>query len=136
MAFVLSSPAFGDGDRIPQRYAQDGNDLSPPLEWRDPPPETGSFVLVVEGRETLAGPMRHWAVCDIPSERTGLTEGIGSTETAEFRQAINDFGKRGYSGPTPAEGREWHTYRFCIAAGDVPSLGLPAPFTAGAVWVA
>src|SRR5438046_2271934 len=33
----LRSPAFRDGADIPRKYTQDGQDVSPPLEWGDVP---------------------------------------------------------------------------------------------------
>lgn len=128
MAFVLNSPAFADGHRIPKRYAQDGGNLSPPLEWRDPPPGTRSFALVVEDADAPRNLTRHWAVCDIPAGCTHLAEGAGNAVPAALRQAVNDFGNPRYDGPAPLEGRDRHTYRFLLAALDVERLDLPPSF--------
>jgi phosphatidylethanolamine-binding protein (PEBP) family uncharacterized protein len=51
MAFALESPAFRNGDRIPDKYARGGENLSPPLVWKDAPRGTKSFMLVVEDPE-------------------------------------------------------------------------------------
>src|SRR3546814_1811543 len=51
MAFTLRSPAFAGDDRIPHRFARDGANLSPPLEWSDPPEGTRSYALIVERSE-------------------------------------------------------------------------------------
>ena len=40
MTFELISPAFAQGQSIPRKYTCDGNDISPPLGWSDPPPGT------------------------------------------------------------------------------------------------
>src|SRR5437588_12962117 len=48
MTFSLKSSAFGQGDRVPDKYTPDGGDLSPPLEWSDPPAGTKSFALIVD----------------------------------------------------------------------------------------
>ncbi len=37
MALSLSSTAFEEGDRIPVKYTCDGQDISPLLEWGEPP---------------------------------------------------------------------------------------------------
>lgn len=55
MTFSLKSPAFGDGGRIPAKYTPDEDDLSPPLEWSDPPVGTKSFALVVEDPDAPSG---------------------------------------------------------------------------------
>jgi len=44
----LSSTAFSDGSAIPSRYTCDGEDLSPPLKWSDPPADTRSFALLCD----------------------------------------------------------------------------------------
>ena len=130
MAFVLNSPAFADGDAIPKKHAQDGDNLSPPLEWRDPPPGTRSFVLMVEDADAPRNLARHWAVSDIPADCGRLAEGAGNAAKATLRHAVNDFGNLRYDGPAPLEGRKRHTYRFLLAALDVEHLDLPQSFAA------
>jgi phosphatidylethanolamine-binding protein (PEBP) family uncharacterized protein len=46
--FKLSSTAFSDGGRMPERYTCMGLDVSPPLRWEGYPLETRSFTLIVE----------------------------------------------------------------------------------------
>ena len=53
--FTLSSPAFAQGAWIPQQYAKEGKDLSPPLRWTDPPEGTKSLVLVCEDPDAPRG---------------------------------------------------------------------------------
>ena len=38
----LASPAFANGARLPERFTADGEGVSPPLVWRDPPAGTSS----------------------------------------------------------------------------------------------
>jgi hypothetical protein len=47
MTFSLRSSAFSKGEPIPAKYTADGENLSPPLEWSDPPAGTKSFALIV-----------------------------------------------------------------------------------------
>ncbi|HDD39953.1 MAG TPA: YbhB/YbcL family Raf kinase inhibitor-like protein, partial [Nitrososphaeria archaeon] len=35
--FSLTSPAFGDHERIPDKYTCEGADISPPLRWEGYP---------------------------------------------------------------------------------------------------
>ena len=77
MTFSLKSPAFGQGDRIPDKYTADGGDLSPPLEWSNPPAGTKSFALIVEDPDAPSGTFHHWGLYNIMGERTLLPEGVG-----------------------------------------------------------
>jgi phosphatidylethanolamine-binding protein (PEBP) family uncharacterized protein len=54
----LSSPAFSDGSAIPHLYSCDGQDVSPPLDWSDPPAGTWSLVLLCDDPDA---PGRHLA---------------------------------------------------------------------------
>jgi Raf kinase inhibitor-like YbhB/YbcL family protein len=67
----MTSPAFASGGAIPARHTCDGDDLSPPLQWSDPPPGTRSFVLIVDDPDAPdpAAPKRiwvHWLRYNIP----------------------------------------------------------------------
>jgi Raf kinase inhibitor-like YbhB/YbcL family protein len=103
----LSSSAFSSGSAIPRRFTSDGEDLSPPLDWRAVPPTTRSLVLLCDDPDAPAGKWHHWAAYDIGADQTGLAEGAGhGSGAARFRQAINDFHRAGYGGPCPAP-RSW-----------------------------
>ena len=39
---TLTSPAFGEGEKIPAKYTCDGEDISPPLAWDEPPEGSSS----------------------------------------------------------------------------------------------
>jgi hypothetical protein len=119
----LSSPAFIDAQPIPRRFTCDGEDLSVPLRWSDAPAETRSFVLLCEDPDAPRGVWHHWAVYDIPSDWTGLVEGIGRPE-AGLKQAINDFGRPGYGGPCPPRRHGTHHYRFRLLALSVDRLAV------------
>lgn len=127
MAFSLSSPAFQSGGPIPQKYSLDGENLSPPLEWRDAPNGTKSFALIVEDPDAPSGCFRHWAIYNIDAQRDGLPAGIGpDTKTGKLGESLgtglNDFGHQGYDGPRPPKGDGPHHYHFKLAALDVETL--------------
>jgi Raf kinase inhibitor-like YbhB/YbcL family protein len=127
MSFELRSPAFGNLDRIPVKYTADGDNLSPPLTWFDPPPGTKSFALVVEDPDAPARIFRHWGIFNIDPETRGLAEGVGdSEESANLRTGVNDFGTPRYDGPAPPKGRGAHRYHFKLVALSVAML-TPAP---------
>ncbi len=127
MAFVLSSPAFKDGEEIPSRYTCDGANLSPPVEWSGAPPQTRSYVLIMEDLDAPTRPARHWGLYDIMPERTMLPEGVGhGVKTEPMGHCINDFGHPRYDGPAPPDGDGPHRYLFTIAALDI-DVPVPIP---------
>ena len=50
-----------------------------------------------------------------------------------MREACNDLGKTGYSGPCPPKGHGTHHYHFRLLAISRPTLELRAPVTAAEV---
>lgn len=134
MALVLTSPAFGQGGRIPRKYACDGENLSPPLQWSGVPAGTQSFLLVCDDPDAPAGIFYHWAAYDIPGGWRRLEEGHGPETLVDgFRQAINDDGRPGYSGPCPPAGTAPHRYHFRLSALSEP--GLPVASSASCIEV-
>jgi hypothetical protein len=133
MFFLLFSPSFSPGAAIPSAFTCDGGDFSPPLEWSGAPPNTASFVVLVEDTEAPGGAFRHWAAYDIGAGNSGLPGGYHGGQPATFREAKNDLGKFGYSGPCPPPGSGTHHYRFTVLALRQRSVGLAAPSDVAAV---
>ena len=104
---------------MPKRYAQEGENLSPPLRWEDAPEETKSFALIVEDPDVPSGTCRHLAIYNIDAGANDLPEGVSA---GEFAQARNYAGRARYDGPKPPKGHGPHHYHFRLAALDVPSL--------------
>ena len=117
----VTSPAFAAGDSIPRKYSCDGDDVSPPLEWRDAPERTKSFVIVVEDPDAPGAPFTHWILYDIAPTTSRLEEGDVYTGTS----GMNSFGKTGYRGPCPPPDAPAHRYVFHVYALDLPSVGHP-----------
>jgi Raf kinase inhibitor-like YbhB/YbcL family protein len=119
----LSSTAFSERSAIPQRFTCDGEDISPPLEWRDAPAGIRSFVLLCDDPDAPSGTWHHWAAYNIPADRTALASGAsGKADEAGFKQAINDFHRRGYGGPCPPRRHGPHHYHFRLLALSVDRL--------------
>ena len=119
----LSSSAFSDGGPIPPRFTCDGEDVSPPLQWSEAPPETKSFALICNDPDAPAGIWHHWVAYDIPVDLSGLPEGAGRPTRGErFKHANNDFGRAGYGGPCPPRGHGPHHYHFRLLALSVTGL--------------
>lgn len=126
MTLELTSTAFQEGGTIPRRYTADGENLSPPLKWLDPPPGTQSLALVVEDPDAPRKTWSHWVVFNIPAESRELAEGVVPRESLPngTLQGKNDFGKIGYGGPAPPPGNP-HRYFFRLHALD-RRVDLPA----------
>ena len=125
---TLISPSFEHGGMIPKKYTCDGEDISPPLKWKNVPSGTKSFVLICDDPDAPMGTWVHWVYYDIPANVRSLPEGILPVENPEIggTQGINDFKKIGYGGPCPPFGT--HRYFFKLYAID-KVLNLPAGLT-------
>ncbi|MBA1146698.1 YbhB/YbcL family Raf kinase inhibitor-like protein [Ectothiorhodospiraceae bacterium WFHF3C12] len=114
----LSSPVIGEGERIDRRYSARGRNELPPLCVADVPPGTRSLAIVVEDPDSPLGDVTHWLAWNIPPQ----TRQLDAVHLPQgCRLGTNSFGKVGYRGPTPPEGR--HRIRFVLLALDMaPSL--------------
>jgi Raf kinase inhibitor-like YbhB/YbcL family protein len=133
MTLRISSPAFADGQRIPEKYTADGDDISPPLDWSDAPAGTKSFLLVVEDPDAPGGIFHHWGLYNLQTR--GVPEGFASADRQDdIESAVNDFGESGYRGPAPPPGHGTHHYHFKVAALDVAAIDPPAWAKVADVW--
>jgi len=125
MAFELRSPAFLPSREIPVKYTCDGADLSPPLQWSDPPQNTKSFALIADDPDAPVGTWVHWVLYGLPPTVRELPEGVPARDTVvgSGTQGVNDFRKVGYGGPCPPRG-PGHRYFFKLYALDI-ELTLP-----------
>ncbi|MBP1092648.1 Raf kinase inhibitor-like YbhB/YbcL family protein [Bradyrhizobium diazoefficiens] len=122
----LLSDAFADGAAIPRRFTCDGDNLSPPLKWSDPPPGTRSYVLLCDDPDAPGGIWHHWAVYDIPAPQAGFPD--SAAQKTKLKQAVNDFRKVGYGGPCPPPGHGTHHYHFRLLALSVDHVRVqPTP---------
>jgi len=119
MAFELTSTAMKPGDAVPKKYTGDGDDLSPPLKWTEPPSGTQSLALICEDPDAPRGTWTHWVAFNLPAESRELAEGMPGEPTLPNGtvQGTNDFGKIGYGGPAPPAGKP-HRYFFKLYALD------------------
>ena len=129
MSLTLSSSSFAHDERIPPHYTCQEADVSPPLTWTDPPPNTKSVALIVDDPDAPGGTWVHWVIYQLPSSLRALPEAIPADDTLPdgSRQGLNDFHQIGYRGPCPPPGPA-HRYRFTLYALDA-SLTLPQRVT-------
>lgn len=121
MEISLSSTAFKDGERIPAKYTCEGQDISPPLEWGEPPSGTRAFALIMDDPDAPVGVFTHWVIFNIASDSRQLVEAIPTQSQLPdgALQGKNDFDRTGYGGPCPPAGPTHH-YQFTLYALDQP----------------
>lgn len=121
---AIESSAFEMEGTIPQQYTCDGEDVSPPLSWSEPPAGTQSLVLVCDDPDAPIGTWDHWVLFNIPAAVRSLPEGVAADEVIEGVgvHGTNSWRRLGYGGPCPPEGPA-HRYYFKLYALDV-ALGL------------
>ncbi|MBN1260390.1 MAG: YbhB/YbcL family Raf kinase inhibitor-like protein [Anaerolineae bacterium] len=140
---AVSSPAFIDGETIPDVHSCFGENTSPALAWDGIPEDAQSLALIVDDPDSAPPGFIHWVIYNIPPEGAGLPGAVpGDAELADgSRQAQNDFAPYGagafpggaeiklvgYDGMCP--GGE-HRYVFTLYALDtlldIPAGSLPA----------
>src|SRR5687767_3428387 len=131
MALMLSTNAFDHAGPIPAEYTCEGEDVSPPLAWGDPPPGTKSFALIVDDPDAPdpRAPKRtwvHWVLYDLPADARALPRAARREQLPTgAREGVNDWNRPGYGGPCPPIGR--HRYFFKLYALDrtLGDLGTP-----------
>jgi Raf kinase inhibitor-like YbhB/YbcL family protein len=127
MSFELTSAAFAPGEMIPRKYTCDGEDISPPLRWGDPPPDSKSLALISDDPDAPIGTWVHWVLYNLPAESRALPEAVpGDADLPDgSRNGRSSWGRLGYGGPCPPGGT--HRYFFKLYALDaVLDLGAGA----------
>jgi Raf kinase inhibitor-like YbhB/YbcL family protein len=121
---ALSSPDFEDGGVIPNKYTQaDPNPVSPKLEWKNVPPGTQSFVLLMHDPDVSMGKktddVTHWMAFNIPGDATELQGGQSADPKLPNGtvQITNTGRKVGFMGPGAPPGT-YHHYTFELYALD------------------
>ena len=115
----ITTPAFANGEPIPDKYTGQADDISPRLEWTGAPMNAKSFALICEDPDAPMGAFTHWLIYNVPGTATGLSQNIAKTGTLPdgSRQGKNSFGNVGYNGPMPPPGKT-HRYFFRLYALD------------------
>jgi len=129
--FTLTSPNIKEGEIIQMKHVFNsfgcsGGNISPELNWANPPEGTKSFALTVYDPDAPTGSgWWHWTVFNIPTNISTLRAGEKFTPIKTKNGVISfgavgegrtDFGKPGYGGPCPPEGDKPHRYIFTIYA--------------------
>ncbi|MBB3474959.1 YbhB/YbcL family Raf kinase inhibitor-like protein [Sphingomonas sp. BK345] len=118
---TLSSPAFADGARLPERFTADGAGVSPPLTWTGVPAGAVALALLVEDPDAPApNPLVHAVVWNLPPDSSGLEEGAiaadgrGAFDGSDVGR--NSYQQEGWLPPDPPTGHGSHDYVFQLFA--------------------
>ena len=117
MVLTVSSTVFREGETIPVEYTCDGEDISPPVAWGEPPDGTRSLALIVDDPDAPGGVFTHWIVFNLPAATRQLPSAVTMQPQLDSgaRQGKMDFGRMGYGGPCPPPGKP-HRYQFTVYA--------------------
>jgi len=113
-----------------------GQNISPALEWANPPAGTKSFAVTMYDPDAPTGSgWWHWVMYNIPAGTTGLVAGAGGGRNAPrgSTQGRTDFGSKGYGGPCPPVGDKPHHYHITVFALKVDKIDVPGDATAAYV---
>jgi Raf kinase inhibitor-like YbhB/YbcL family protein len=119
---TLTTPAWPDGGKIPVKYTQAGDQISPALSWTGVPDGTQSFVLLFHDVDSAVGngndDVLQWLLWNIPAKTTTLPEGVPQgMQLADGTRQVSATGPF-YRGPgAPASG-PGHHYVFELYALD------------------
>lgn len=103
----LTSSSFQPGGPIPSRFSCEGDNLSPEFSWRDAPPQTQSFALIMHDPDAPRKEgFTHWVLYNIPAIVGHIEENVPRQPAVVGlgRQGKNDGGEIGYTGPCPPSG--------------------------------
>ena len=126
---TLTSPAFAHEARMPPRFTADGEGVSPPLVWSEPPVGTKRMVLIVEDADAPAPqPLVHAIIWGLEADAGQLAEGAivadGEGDAHGRDVGRNSYLREGWLPPDPPSGHGEHRYAFQVfaigaGAGDV-----------------
>ena len=104
-----------------------GKNLSPQLEWENPPSDTKSFAFTLYDFDAPTGSgFWHWVIFNIPSDVRAIEQNAGDLSNklapSGAIQVRNDYGSHGFGGPCPPPGDKPHRYEFVLYALDIEKL--------------
>ena len=124
----LSSSEFQNFGEIPLRFTEDGEKISPPIQWAGVPKGTQSLILVIEDADSpTPAPLVHAIVWNLSASARCLEAGALRSCVSEgqgLAMGKNSFMSARYLAPDPPPGHGPHRYAFQVFALDSrPDLG-------------
>lgn len=140
-SFRATAPDFVSKGRVDATHVYNGmgctgQNISPALEWANPPAGTKSFAVTMYDPDAPTGSgWWHWVMYNIPATTTSLPAGAGNGRNAPrgSTQGPTDFGSKGYGGPCPPVGDKPHHYHITVFALKVDKLDIPGNATSAYV---
>lgn len=126
--FGVSSPNMADGQPLPRSAIYngagcEGDNISPALEWFNPPEGTQSYAVSMYDPDSIReGGYLHWVIFNIPRDVRMLVADAGRDDRSKLPEGANSIsgssGDRGYTGPCPPVGSidKPHRYEFTVYA--------------------
>ena len=115
----ITSQAFNEGSKIPDKYTMYGENRIPPIHIEQVPEKARSLALVVDDPDAPKGTFNHWILFNMDPKIKDIKEDCVPVMAS---QGKNDFGEVEYDGPKPPSGE--HRYLFKAYALDTV---LPLP---------
>src|SRR5262245_36680189 len=109
----ITSQAFTEGTKIPDKYTKYGENRIPPIHFEDVPSKTRSLALIVDDPDALSGTFNHWLLFNVDPRVKDIKENAVPVMATQGR---NDYGEVEYGGPRPPSGE--HRYFFKAFALD------------------
>ena len=109
----ITSQAFSDGGKIPDKYTMYGENRIPPIHFEGLPAKTRSLALVVDDPDGTRGTFNHWILFNMDPKIEEIKEDCVPVMATPGK---NDFGEVQYDGPRPPSGE--HRYFFKAYALD------------------
>jgi len=109
----ITSQAFTDGSKIPDKYSKDGENRIPPIHFEEVPSKARSLALIVDDPDAPRGTFTHWLLFNMDPKIQDIKEDCTPVMAT---QGKNDFGEVEYDGPKPPSGE--HRYFFKAYALD------------------
>ena len=111
-SLTVTSPAFKNGEKIPEKFTCEGANTSPSLNISGIPDKTVSLVLIMHDPDAkMPGGFTHWVAFNI-NPTTEIDE-----NTSPGTAGANGASKSEYTGPCPPTGN--HHYHFKVYALDI-----------------
>jgi Raf kinase inhibitor-like YbhB/YbcL family protein len=109
----ITSQAFQEGGKIPDKYTKYGENRIPPLHIDEVPSKARSLMLIVDDPDATRGTFNHWLLFNMDPRIRDIKE---DSVPVMATQGRNDFGEIEYDGPKPPSGE--HRYFFKAYALD------------------
>ncbi len=123
----VSLPGMADGGALATSYTFEGRNLSPPISWSEGPPQTRSFVVLMQDADAPSdkpGDGVNWSLYAVPPTVLALPRGLRNvaspTNPLGAAQGRNSHDSLGYTGPHLAVGERAHHYHLQVFALDRP----------------